>query len=399
MTRLRRSIFSDLLVIGALAAPVAADDVPRILIDRSLDEQIVDFAGLDGANLLVSDERGQIASLDRRRFVGFVAREPAQRYSIGAGVLELIDGQRLVGTLVPGDGDGALVWWNHTALGTLRVPLERIADIVLAENIKGVPSSTEILEDVVILVNGDRITGFVEQVGSLVMIDDGEALREIDVNGVGAIVLANPIRGMDGAYVWLADASVVSIRHAQNTEEGRVQLTASLGATEEETIAESGIGEVDVADILALVFDAGDLVGLGRLEPEGFQRDASRRWSESPTIKPASTALLGASEIVIPGPMSVWWELPDGAVRLAFIAELPSAMRTWGDCELIVETGREGMWSEIVREPLTGDRPEVRVNIPIAGEGPLLRFTLDEGRYGPIQDRVVIKRAVLLIED
>jgi hypothetical protein len=189
---------------------------------------------------------------------------------------------------------------------------------------------------------------------------------------------------------------VVSILDAATTPEGMIRLTASLGTPEDMSIAESGVGEVSIHDVQAMAFDAGRLVALGRLTPVGYEGAPSRRWSEAPMIGDASTSLLGAAIIEIPGPMSVWWELPEDVSRLGFVAELPTSMHTWGDCELIVEVGREGAWREKARERLNAERPEVRINIAI--DEPGLRIRVDEGRYGPIQDRVQIVRALLLVD-
>jgi hypothetical protein len=391
--------FSDAGVAVLIGAcPVHADDVtPRVLIDTRLQERVASVSGIDGGDIRVVDDQGQVRTLDGRDYVGFIARYPSLReIDAPAGVLELTDGQRFVGTLMAGQTDDEVLRWNHASLGTLRVPLEEIADIVFSgPGLVHTPLESRV-DDEVILANGDRISGFVEQIGDEVIIESGGAMREVPRGGVSTILLANPVQPMAGAFIWLADGSVVSILDAQMTSEGLIRLTASLGVTEDSSIAESGVGEVSIHEVQAAAFDAGRLVALGRLTPAGYEPASNRRWSEPPTTGDASTALLGAAIIEIPGPMSVWWDLPEGVSRLGLVAELPVSMQTWGDCEIIVEVGGDGSWREKARERLNADRPEVRINVTI--DEPGLRIRVDEGRYGPIQDHVRIVRALLLVD-
>ena len=392
--------FSDAgvaLVLAACAAASAEDAATRVLLDERLGERVVELSGLDGSNLLIEDRRGQVMAMAREGQLALVAPvgvEPSDRW--GASVLRLVDGQRLVGTLVGGEtqGDEASVWWDHGAFGMLRVPLEDIDHMTLAPGAGEVPS--DVRQDVVILANGDRIEGFVERIGEPVVVDDAGERREVPLAAVGAIVLANPHRAMEGAYVWLADGSVLSLSDIGTAREGRVVLSPSLAGGPEGTIAEGGSGELPIGAVLALVFDARRLEGLGELEPGGVAIAPDRRWSEPVGVGDASTALLGAPTVEIPGPMAVWWTLPEGAARLSLVAELPPSMRRWGDCELVVEVGREGAWRQVARERLNAERPEVGVNVPL--DGPVLRITVEEGRYGPVQDRVMLRRGLLLIE-
>jgi hypothetical protein len=175
-----------------------------------------------------------------------------------------------------------------------------------------------------------------------------------------------------------------------------VVLAPSLADAPGETIAEGGTGELPIEALLALVFDAGRLTGLGEVEPAGTAIAPDRRWSEPVLLGDPSTALLGAPTVEIPGPMSVWWTLPEGATRMSVVAELPASMRRWGDCELVIEVGEVGAWRQVARERLNAERPEVGVNVPL--DGTMLRITVEEGRYGSIQDRVVLRRGLLLIE-
>lgn len=392
--------FSDVAAALLLIAGTAhAEDVARrLLIDQRLDVRQVDLAGLEAGTLWVADERGQLESLAWRDFVGFVSPDSSAHAPAGSSVLELVDGQRLVGTLVAGETSsaGPGVWWDHASFGTMRVPLEDIADIVLRDRVASVPESGELIDDVVMLVNGDRLEGFVERIGETVVIDAGDGVEQVPLESVGAIVLSNPARGMDGAYVWLADGSVVSIESVGAIKEGRVRLNASLADISDDTSPEAGFGEVSIADLLAMVFDAHQVVALATIEPTGQTTPPERRWSEGVVIGDPHAALLGGATIELPGPMSVWWTLPEGATRLSFQAQLPRSMRAWGDCDLIIETSNGGAWREILRERLHGDRPVVQVNVAINASK--LRIRVDEGRYGPIQDHVQIDRALLLVE-
>ena len=114
-------------------------------------------------------------------------------------------------------------------------------------------------------------------------------------------------------------------------------------------------------------------------------RDAEGRERNSGELAP-----LGLARVELRGPIVVRYGLPAVPVLLVAEATLPLAARTWGDCELVIRSDRR----EIFRAHLNAERPTVQVSVLV--EGAELELEITEGAHGPIQDRIVLHRTMLL---
>ena len=105
-----------------------------------------------------------------------------------------------------------------------------------------------------------------------------------------------------------------------------------------------------------------------------------------------TAAPLGLAPIRISGPVEVRWRLPEGAQRFAAEAVLPADALAFGDYEMVIrdESG------EIYRAHLDGGAPAASINVGISGRE--LTIELTEGARGPVQDALVLHRAMVLTE-
>jgi hypothetical protein len=83
-------------------------------------------------------------------------------------------------------------------------------------------------------------------------------------------------------------------------------------------------------------------------------------------------------------------------------AELPREFWTWGDCELVVSISPAGQTAgaELARQHLSAAQPVATINAALgeaAGER-RLRFRLEPGEFGPVQDRIILRRPLLLVD-
>jgi len=108
-------------------------------------------------------------------------------------------------------------------------------------------------------------------------------------------------------------------------------------------------------------------------------------------------AALGAPDIELPGPMSVTWTLPAGVTRVAGVAELPVSARAWGDCSVVMF---DGAGAQVWTTRLSGDAPSAPFNIDLSGKDALtLTVRVEAGANGPIEDRVLLRRVLLLLDN
>lgn len=391
----------------------------RVLIDNEGRRRIVDIQGLRDGSLQTRDASGRPRNFALSSIVAILPTpdDVAQPEVLWAdllngdgqhdGTLWLTDGQAVPGHPDVRAGSEEKIEWIGSA-GPLRgvrfsLPLERVAAVRLdtssgnvratelkkpRESIVGPPPS----KDTVTFINADRAEGFVTRIGEVVSIEVNGKTSDYPATRVESVRLANPRGTLSGACVWLSNTAAIALGSPLATEEG--QLSAPIRDA-------SGTPTVTVNwnDIRGLTPDASRITPLAALKFR-VTPDPTRRWSDPPRVADVSEAALGAADIELPGPMSVEWPLARAASRLSARIELPESCRRWGDADVVIEVAREGAPSrEVSRERINGDRPTLDVNVELnAPAGATLRARLEPGANGPVQDRVLLKQAVLLHE-
>ena len=225
---LRRSLRATPVyaLVGLLLAitPRSHAATPAVLVGPGLDSEPVTVVGLREGELSYFDaerrlRREPVSSFVQLRGIEGGEVVGAKPQAVGGdvtdaavpvrmGVLELVDGQRVVGSLTgPGaeaDADageagdaGDVLRWRHAVLGEVSVPLERVAAMTLSGD-GDEPDAGGAATDRVMLVNGDAIDGFVEGVtpGAVSVIpggiESGNAAVSLPLERVAAVRLANP---------------------------------------------------------------------------------------------------------------------------------------------------------------------------------------------------------------
>ncbi len=413
-------LLASLLLTQPTTPEAPPEPLERVLIDRTLSHQAVRVSSIDATTVRIIDAAGRSQALARAdvlallpplpqldpphipdpaplprptRINRFPIQEPAPTNAVAPamGRLELTDGQVLPGALTPGGKDESVAWRSNL-WGPLEVPLDNIATIVT--NTKRFDAAAEAFrptEDGVLLANGDRLEGFVASVTTDVKLEQGDKVTSLPLTRIDGVRLANPVRPAPGAWVWTADTAAAVSQITLNTS-GAYTLAGRIpGATSQPTATEPG------ESIHAVCFDAGALHALAAMPMTvpPPRDDPARRWTSPPSITPGLTPL-GAADIELPGPIRVEWTLPRGATRFSAILELPPSARLWGDCEAVIEAvGPSNNAVPLAREPLNQSRPTAVVNAPLSN-ATRLRITIDPGPSGPIQDRVFIRRALVL---
>lgn len=390
---------------------------PAMLIDDQLEPRLISLVGIEGDAVIFMDDAGRRRTAIVDTLMALLPAptraEPArvplpsgardesispritreQAPAAPRGIIELIDGQRFPGEIVPTSGEEESIIWNHPAFGNIAMPLERVArlfrdtlDPVLTRSVRDAAPHTQ---DELLLANGDRVRGFIIGLADPAQIETDGRVVEIPAERIAGALLANDASVMSGLIVWLADGTVASLDSVVTLSGNELALTLPGG--------QSATYEID--DLRAISFDSERLAPLSSLVPARQEAIGSRLYVTPIQHRPnadedgsSGVSALDAQDVVLPGPMLVEYRLPRGAVRFAGVAALDGGSAPWGDCEFVVAVdGREQF-----RTRLVAGREPAPFNLRIRGEA--LTITVEPGNYGPIRDRVVIRRPLLAVD-
>jgi hypothetical protein len=405
-----RAFILALPLLAAIPAAAQERGIERTLLDRSLHHRPVLITALDSATITYSDA-GLVRTEPTAEYLAILptpkppapaaavlpgnAPKPEHRTAPRFPAIELIDGQRLTGTLVGAAQPGDAFAWSHPLLGVIQLKVDD------AQRIRFQPSpvaAPDPANDLVLLANGDRLAGFIESVADPLSITINQQQRKIPLERIAEIVFANPPQPPAGAFAWLGDGSVVAVRELRTTRVGELLLTPRLASDSESPEMHPGPGAASMAfdSLQAVNFDISALSPLAALAPTAHEPLGGRRWAQPARSIGEADAPLGAADILLPGPMAVRWSLPESAQRLSATAELPRQNWTWGDCEIVVEVATAGAPRELFRQRLTADTPSAQMNADLgAGPGRTLIVRLEPGPSGPIEDRAILRLPLL----
>ncbi|MEC9373667.1 MAG: hypothetical protein VYC34_07475 [Planctomycetota bacterium] len=383
------------------------------LIDRSLRTEEINLLSLTGDSIVYEDELGRrrqatlagfVALTSPRADDGAAAGDARGRSRTGRGAppppgyIELTDGQRFPGMPGATAGDEEVVVWSHPLFGEVRFALENVLSVVMNKAVLDEAQRDRQFQfsggadDELLLINGDSVRGFLVSLGDPIEIEvDGEIVT-IPPELVAAARLANPpTGGLQGLVVWLEDGSVAVVTSLDASERRGLSLRLPQGSPV----------ETDLHELRAVAFDAGRLRPLASLEMIG-ERAIERRVLLHPArpltdASKAAPPMLNAPDIEFPGPLAAKWRLPGGARRFGAVAEMPMDALPWGDCEIVVLVDGE----ERLRERLGAGAVQLELSVPLEGmtaDAQELEIRVEPGEYGPVNDRVILRRPILLIE-
>lgn len=387
----------------------------RVLLDTDLESRIVDVFGIDQSGVTIIDETGvqRLIPLDTVAALAPIgdwhdaSSDPALITRGGmtsrAGSVTLTDGQRLVGTPSVISIDDEFIAWSSPTLGIVGLPIESIRRIVMPRLMPTgeiTPPLAYGLDDVIQLANGDTLRGFLESVSAEATIEtNAGALLAVDTANIDQITLANDPSEMSGAAFWLADGSVICMQNFETDHSGNEPVVVSMLEPEpigpalgDRTPSEANTQpfgltlSTPLRETLAIAFDSRRIIALSALEHASEFREID--------IDQSGTPSLGSRHITMPGPMRTTWVLPQSATRLAFNATLPIDARAWGNLELIVRVDDK----VIETQAISTESPSAAINIDVAGNE-FVSLEIDEAKFGPIQDKLVISNAIVLIGD
>lgn len=359
-------------------------------------------------------------------------RDMAFLTQLNAGALVLDDGQ-----LLPGEFrfDGTRAIWLHRWIGSIPIDLDRLSEIRFRAESRAASSSDA---DTVLLVNGDSISGFVDSLGSEILLepleptqvesmrtdqdspksddggserttpplDDRRAPRKIPTERIAAVAFAQ-VRtpAAAGIAMWLADGT--HVRASAVEFDGERGWMFGLSDHLLSDAAKPDGSRPLASSPVALVFDPQAIHPLAScaitaIEPpsEGYRY----KLEEAVRIEDSGQSLLGLGEIALDGGVRVHFELPAALVAanapFIFTAEVSIAEPAPADASV-----------EVVARLGDGDVERIRLGpgfrsgvLALAVRGlpatsaaaPRLEIALTDGGDGIAGDRVVLRRAMFL---
>lgn len=373
-------LVASLLAVAQAQTAAAPTEIDVLGIDGSWRTGVLDERGAvrreDGPNLL----EGAIAWIPKRD------RAPQQRRSLAA--VQLSDGQRLVGSFggFATTEIGSVSRWKNLDLGSLSVPLDQTAQILFEPSANA--GTLEAFDsDVILLRNGDRVAGFVKSVGTEVEVEAQSIVQAIPVERIAAMALVHTEQDGGPIRVWFDDGSILD---ATKIEGGFAGGFALRGLTLVE-----GRSNLPVMpdDIEGVVLQPQRLRSLADLTPQMEGPTAAtlpRAHREPPRVADVRSAPLSAATITLRGPIRLVYEVPEGFTTLSANAEIPPALRRWGDLVLVIRQAEK----ELLRQPMSAAHPNAAIALPIVAGA--LEIEVEEAAHGPVGDTVILARPLLI---
>lgn len=367
-----------------------------MIINAELEREFVRIVTMTDEQIHTDLGDGRTRSMPIDRCMGILFDEPADDAEHGVGQLHLADGQRYVGAVVAdADLTDDVVAWSHPSLGRLDFQLDEVRAVTMpandaASSADGFRAEPD-LADVIVLRNGDELHGFVLAINDPIVIeqlgngDDSGRIVELPIDRVASIAMITPTRPASGRRVWLNDGTIMAVHAITMSEQGEFEVTSRRHDSGTQTF------HLSRGSVAAMLMHAERITPLSSITPTRVDGPPTRYLLSDPAVLD-DAPLLGTSRIEYRGPVTVHYGLPPGTVRFAAEAELPPESRMYGDFELVIRIdGRE-----VERRSINAAHPTATINAEITGSE--LTIELREGDSGPVQNHLILRRAVLLLD-
>jgi hypothetical protein len=355
------------------------------------------------------------------------ALRPDAALTNAAWSLSLTDGQRLFGTPVTTATPDAVAF-RADRLGIIEIPLERVATIE-RRSADTTPAPETLDEDALTLANGDELRGFILAMGAAgVEFERADgSIAAFELSRVRRVALANPpepsrrpLAQMTTGEVFAAQPAAVGPDPAavpcvlllpdllRTDLDSNAQSPAQPGPvrgarTSSEDLARSLC--IPPLELRSLALPSRRVTPLASIEPSRVTPSADRRRTDPPHPEPAGDARLAPS-LLFSGPMTATWPLPPDASAIVFDARLGGAFATpdappgpWADAVLRVHVRTDRGRTTLAEHRLWSSQGRARISAPLPETGTPDReliIELDAASFGPVQDRLLLVRPLLV---
>lgn len=325
--------------------------------------------------------------------VGAPAPEPSP-----VRLISLVDGQRVRGSIiesgVPEELAISLIT-GTTIHGDASIPLERVLSI--RDQLSPIErAEADLIDDLVILRNGDMVSGFIESIGPSVRVSLDDSELDLDFSLIERLHIANEPDPAEGIYLSFADREVLRAIGFDYATQGPVQVSVdpvTLGL--EDSGSTDWRFDPGSLDALWLNDATQEVVALSEMEPQRVEPMGDRAWVPTPVVLDANASHPALQTIDLQSPVRVVYALPEGASRFACTLEAP--IEVWTDCVARVIVDRNGRNRQVFEQRLHAEHPNAEINIELPSGTDALIIEIDPGAHGPVQDRVLMHKPRVLI--
>lgn len=265
------------------------------------------------------------------------------------------------------------------------------------------PESLVLAQDDLIRLNSnDTLSGFIESIGSIVVIDTEDRTRSFPLDQINLIQLTSDPDLIPGIYVYLDSDIRMAVGDLVSSEsdfgsgsmlyleQTATDIPPEFGPVRIEFEPEQ-FGGIDIKHRFL------DMVSLASLTPSSITPTGDRSWTPDPESLTTTLPNSGLGDLDLQAPVEIRYALDQQATRFACDAELIAGQ--WSDCTLEIRA-ITGQSQEILIQSirLNTDNSRSKINIDLPESTSELVIRVEPGANGPIQDRVILRKPRLLIE-
>jgi len=339
---------------------------------------------------IVKSER--TSSIEDDELVGAPLPEPSP-----VRLISLVDGQTIRGSIQESSMPEQLaisLIAGTSIHGDANIPLEQLLQIRDQTSSK-ITLDDDLIDDLVIMRNADRVTGFIESIGPKILVSVDDSLVELDLDRVEQIFIANDPEPIGGTYLRFSDREILRVIGFDYAPQTPIEISidpTSLGLHDTGTTD----WRFDPGSLEALwVDDASQRVfALSEIEPESIETMGDRVWVPAPVVMNQDASHEALRSVDFHSPARVRYPMPAGASRFACSIEAP--IEIWTDCVVRIIADRNGRERQLFEQRLNADSPDAGINVQLPSGTETLIVEIDPGEHGPIQDRVLMHQPRIL---
>jgi hypothetical protein len=315
-------------------------------------------------------------------------------------LISLVDGQSIRGSVLESERIEQLsisVIAGNSVYGDAFIELEHLLS-VRDQHLSEEHIIENLIDDVVVMRNGDRISGFIESIGSQIEIAVDDRIIQLDLERAQRVYVANDPDPVNGIYMRFVDDEVIRVLGFDFAARSPISISIDPGSLGLDNTGSTD-WRFDPGMLEALWVDEADqrVLALCEITPESIEPMGDRIWVPTPDVINLDASHEALQTIDFQSPARVRYAMPEGARRFACTIEAP--IELWTDCVVRILADRDGRLRQVFEQRLNPETPTAGVNVELPPGTGALVVEIDPGEHGPIQDRVLMHRPRVLLSN